>query len=364
MSRTERLERDLERGFAALDAGRLDDAATSLDRCRRIDRANPDVISLAAAVAEARGDVDEAIVQYRALLAAFPDDVPPRLAIARLELHGAGDPDAALVTLADAFDFIDDEADLIEAVVLRADALIATDDLPGARACLAELATSAIEDAGLAFELAELSLGAEDLGAARRWIAAARALPIEPIDTHGGEDDEADTDPPFTEVELRNAREADALHLLGRVHEAADERAEMIACWQQVLALDTAAPQRGVVIDDDELEAIAHAALDELPPEVHAKLERVPILIDGLPSPDLVAEGLDPRLLGVFQGTPLPEGGDLAATVTTIHLFRTNLANASMDRAMLEHEIRITVLHETAHYFGLDDADLEKIGLD
>src|SRR5579883_811858 len=178
MSRTERLDRDLERGFAALDAGRLDDAVNSLDRCRRIDRGNPDVISLAAAVAEARGDIDEAIAQYRALVAVYPDDVPPRLAIARLELHGLGDPDAALATLADAFDFIDEEADLIEAVVLRADALIATDDLAGARACLAELATSAIDDPGLAFELAELSLAARDLNAARRWIAAARALPI------------------------------------------------------------------------------------------------------------------------------------------------------------------------------------------
>ncbi len=374
MSRTERLDRDLERGFAALDAGRLDDAVNSLDRCRRIDRGNPDVISLAAAVAEARGDVDEAIAQYRALAAVFPDDVPPRLAIARLELHSLGDPDAALATLAAAFDFIDEEADLIEAVVLRADALISTEDLAGARACLAELATSAIDDAGLAFELAELSLAAKDLGAARRWIAAARALPIEPAapDTNdddaaagaGADGDAEDAAPPLTDAQLRDAREADALHMLGRVHEAADERAEMIACWQQVLALDLAAPPRGIEISDDELEAIAHAALAELPAEVRAKLERVPIMIDALPTPELVAEGLDPRLLGVFQGTPLPEGGDLAASVTTIHLFRTNLASAAVDREMLEHEIRITVLHETAHYFGLDDADLEKLGLD
>jgi predicted Zn-dependent protease with MMP-like domain/Flp pilus assembly protein TadD len=369
MSRTERLDRDLERGFAALDAGRLEDAAASLDRCRRIDRGNPDVITLAAAVAEARGDIDEAITQYRALAAVFPDDVPPRLAIARLELHGAGDPDAALATLAAAFDFIDEEDDLIEAVLLKADALIATGELASARATLAELATSAIDDPDLAFDLAEMSIVAEDLGAARRWIAAARALPVEPpapaeVDALDGLGDFVDDGPPPTVEELRNAREADALHLLGRVHEAAGERAEMIACWQQVLALDAAAPRRGDSISDDDLEAVVHAALSELPPEVHAKLERVPILVDELPSKDLVAEGLDPRLLGVFQGTPLPEGGDLAATVTTIHLFRTNLANASMDRAMLEHEIRITVLHETAHYFGLDDADLEKIGLD
>jgi predicted Zn-dependent protease with MMP-like domain/Flp pilus assembly protein TadD len=370
MSRTERLDRDLERGFAALDAGRLDDAAASLDRCRKLDRTNPDVITLAAAVAEARGDIDEAITQYRALATIFPDDVPPRLAIARLELHGAGDPEAALATLAAAFDFIDEEDDLIEAVVLKADALIATGELASARATLGELATSAIDDADLAFDLAQMCLAAEDFSAARRWVAAARALPveaIEPADELDDLDERADDDedvPLPTVEELRSAREAEALHLLGRVHEAAGERAEMIACWQQVLALDAAAPLPGDSISDDDLEEVVHAALSELPPEVHAKLERVPILVDELPSKDLVAEGLDPRLLGVFQGTPLPDGGDLAPTVTTIHLFRTNLLRAAPDREALEHEIRITVLHETAHYFGLDDEDLEKLGLD
>jgi predicted Zn-dependent protease with MMP-like domain len=165
-------------------------------------------------------------------------------------------------------------------------------------------------------------------------------------------------------LRVRDARDADAQHMLGRVHEAAGERKDMIACWQQVLALDAAAPPPPLAIDDDELEAIARAALDELPPEVHAKLERVPILIDALPSKELVAEGLDPRLLGVFSGTPLTEGGDLAPTVTTIQLFRLNLLTYAVDREQLEHEIRITVLHETAHYFGLEDEDLEKLGLD
>ena len=56
--------------------------------------------------------------------------------------------------------------------------------------------------------------------------------------------------------------------------------------------------------------------------------------------------------------------GSLAATVTHILLFRGNLSRACVDADHLAEEIRITVLHETAHYFGLDDDDLEKLGLD
>src|SRR5436189_4788996 len=100
MSRTDRLLADLERGFAALEAGELDAAAAIVERCRRIDRKNPDVVSLAAAVADACGDVDDALAQYRLLRELRPDDPMPMICIARLELHGGDDPDAALDTLA------------------------------------------------------------------------------------------------------------------------------------------------------------------------------------------------------------------------------------------------------------------------
>ncbi|MBP8811944.1 MAG: metallopeptidase family protein, partial [Kofleriaceae bacterium] len=104
-----------------------------------------------------------------------------------------------------------------------------------------------------------------------------------------------------------------------------------------------------------------------LPEEVQAKLTNVPILIDDLPSDHLVEDGIDPRLLGVFEGTPMPEesavGG--APTVTSIHLFRKNLERAGGgDPEAIADEVRTTVLHETAHYFGLDDDELEKLGLD
>src|SRR5215204_6559565 len=114
MSRTDRLMADLERGFDALEAGKLETAATIVERLRRIDRKNPDVVTLSAAVADARGDVEEALAQYRLLAELQPDNPMPRICAARLELHDIGDPDAALDTVEAAFDFIDEEADLIE----------------------------------------------------------------------------------------------------------------------------------------------------------------------------------------------------------------------------------------------------------
>lgn len=336
--RTERLERDLDKAFAALEAGDLDEAFAGLERAKRIDRRNPHVIGLAAALADATGDVDEALKQYALLVEANPDDAPPRLAIARLQLHDLGEPEEALATIEQALEFVDEESDLIDAVMLKAEALIITDNIEGAREVLGELASTVIDDPALALDLAELTLSAEDAEGAKRWVSVARKATTEA------------------------AAEADALHLLGRIHELADERDQMIQCWQQVRVLDAAAAAGEVQISDDELEKIALATLAELPERVREKLDKVPILIDTLPSEAMVADGLDPRLLGVFQGSPMAD--DLAPTVTNIVLFKTNLERSATDEEHLADEVRITVLHETAHYFGLDEEDLEKLGLD
>ncbi|MEO6773952.1 MAG: metallopeptidase family protein [Kofleriaceae bacterium] len=335
MSRQDRLSADLEHGFTALEEGRIDDAIVASERVQRIDRKHPGVMALVAACADAQGDAEAALAAYRALIEVTPDDPMPRICAARIELRDEGNPEAALETLEKAFAYIDEERDLVEAILVRSEALIALDELADARESLAELASSVIDDPVLALDLAELALAAEDPASAARYVEIAQ------------------TDP-----ELR----ADALHALGRVHELRDERPAMIAAWQQVRALDAAAPPPSVSISEDEVERIALAALELLPPEVRAKLANVPILIDEAPAEALVADGTDPRLLGLFSGSPMSEV--LAPVVTNIHLFKRNLERAAHDLDELATEITITVLHETAHYFGLEEDDLVALGLD
>jgi predicted Zn-dependent protease with MMP-like domain/predicted Zn-dependent protease len=338
MSRTDRMLADIERGFEALEAGKIDAAATIVERLRRIDRKNPDVVTLAAATADAQGDAEEAIAQYRLLVELQPDNPMPRICLARLELHDVGDADSALDMVESAFDFIDDEADLVEAIYVKTEALLARDEPVAARETLAELASSVIEDPELALDLGELALAAEDPAAALRFIEIAR---------------KADPD-----------LEADALHAIGRVHELTGDRDKMIEAWTKVRTLDLAAPPGKVHITEDEVERIASATLAELPANIRQRLENVPIMIDTIPSEDIVADGYDPRMLGFFQGVPMPEDGGAQPTVTNILLFKTNLERSATDEAHLAEEIRITVLHETAHYFGLDEDDLEALGLD
>ena len=91
------------------------------------------------------------------------------------------------------------------------------------------------------------------------------------------------------------------------------------------------------------------AALDSLPPDLAAALENIAVVVED-EHPD------DPDLFGLFE-----EEDYLPAKIT---IFRLPLEESFPDALELEREIRITVLHELAHYFGIDEARLEELGYD
>jgi len=100
------------------------------------------------------------------------------------------------------------------------------------------------------------------------------------------------------------------------------------------------------------------AALDELPPELAAALSNVAVVVEE-ENPE------DPDLFGLYHGIPLPERGDMAGMPPdTISIYRKPLEESFLDPEELREEIRITVLHELAHYFGLDEDRLAELGYD
>ena len=89
------------------------------------------------------------------------------------------------------------------------------------------------------------------------------------------------------------------------------------------------------------------AALDSLPPAIARKLENVAVVVE-----DENEE--EPDLFGLFEQEEY-----LPATIT---IYRLPLEESFSDPAELEEEIRITVLHELAHYFGIDEDRLAELG--
>jgi len=159
--------------------------------------------------------------------------------------------------------------------------------------------------------------------------------------------------------------EAEARYLLGRALGASGDRDGMAREWVLVLGLDAAAERPRPLLTAEEFEAVAAAALDELPQVLLDELGAVAIMIEDRPSPEMVADGIDPRILGLYHGVPLNRRSASfgAPYADTIHLFRANLERVFTTRAALGAHIRVTVLHETAHFFGYSEGQLRSMGL-
>jgi predicted Zn-dependent protease with MMP-like domain len=159
--------------------------------------------------------------------------------------------------------------------------------------------------------------------------------------------------------------EADARHLLGIACEDKGDTKGMVKEWLATLRLDEANDAPEPRLTQAEFERLAAAALDELPPEILARLGNVPVFVEDHPSEALVLEGLDPRTLGLFHGIAMPDQSVLGPgpDIGVIHLFQRNLEREVPDDDELAEQIRITVLHETAHYFGAGEQDMHRFGL-
>lgn len=114
-----------------------------------------------------------------------------------------------------------------------------------------------------------------------------------------------------------------------------------------------------VVIDIDEVmfgEYVAEA-LASLPPQLGVAMSNVDVLVS-----DENAD--EPDMLGLYEGVPLTERGDTyqGALPDRIYIYRTPLCRMCDTVFELIAEVRVTVIHEVAHHFGIDDDALDEWG--
>jgi predicted Zn-dependent protease with MMP-like domain len=110
----------------------------------------------------------------------------------------------------------------------------------------------------------------------------------------------------------------------------------------------------------EEFEGLVQQALDSVPAELLGLVENCVILVEDEPPPGM--EGL----LGLYDGVPLTERGDFYGGVLPdrILVFRLpTLAVCDTHEEVVE-EVHITVVHEIAHHFGIDDDRLHELGYD
>ncbi|MFO7902581.1 MAG: metallopeptidase family protein [Planctomycetota bacterium] len=123
----------------------------------------------------------------------------------------------------------------------------------------------------------------------------------------------------------------------------------------------------------DYFDRILDEVLADLPEPLHRLLDKVTMYVDDYPAPNVLRQLQVPdrrQLCGLYTGIPLGERSVLHSGVLSdaVHVFREGIlhrasnAHGKIDTEKLRREIRITVLHELGHHFGMGEAELRELG--
>ena len=117
-----------------------------------------------------------------------------------------------------------------------------------------------------------------------------------------------------------------------------------------------------------EFDQAVEAALAEIPDEFRRYLENVVIEVHAKPDPTLIPDDEHPdEVLGLYLGVPVEDwevGASAVHMPDRVLIFRDALCDMCESREELIAEIRITLLHEIGHHFGMDEDRLEQLGYD
>ncbi|MFI9205822.1 metallopeptidase family protein [Streptomyces sp. NPDC053048] len=108
----------------------------------------------------------------------------------------------------------------------------------------------------------------------------------------------------------------------------------------------------------EEFEELVAEGLDRIPQELTRLMDNVAVFVEDEPAADA------PDLLGLYEGTPLTERGEWYAGVLPdrITIYRGPTLRMCGSREEVVAEVEVTVVHEVAHHFGIDDARLHALG--
>ena len=110
-----------------------------------------------------------------------------------------------------------------------------------------------------------------------------------------------------------------------------------------------------VQVSAERFSELVDAALDGIPDTLAELVTNLVVLVED-EDPD------DPDLLGLYDGTPVTEADGDGFGPHRVFLFRLPLMGMCSDESELTEEVRITVVHEVAHHFGIDDDRLHELG--
>ena len=120
-------------------------------------------------------------------------------------------------------------------------------------------------------------------------------------------------------------------------------------------------------VSRDSFEELVRGAVSSLPERLLSKMGNVGVIVADRPTPAQRAQnnlGLHDTLFGLYEGVPLTERGAFVPPLPdVITIFQKPIEDSCDSLEQLEQQVRVTVTHEVAHYFGFSDDALADMGI-
>jgi predicted Zn-dependent protease with MMP-like domain len=117
-------------------------------------------------------------------------------------------------------------------------------------------------------------------------------------------------------------------------------------------------------MEREEFAKVMQGVLDSLPEEFFDRIRNVAVLVEDLPLGQLPAPSHPAKLLlGLFHGVPMTKKSvfDLSSGPDYVVLYQKNIEAVCSTNAEIRNQIRLTIIHEFGHYFGMDEEQLKDV---
>lgn len=394
----------LDRGWALLDRGDVVAARTSVEHAQEVRPDDPDASVLLGAIALAEGDPAEALRCYERAAELDPEYLEPYVAAAQVCLFDLEDPARALRFCEDALELEHLSAfEALDVGLLQAECLLAqagptgdgVGDGVGDGAPPQDLSPERMpalgqgEDFAVVVTTLELAArGPTDADLNSRDAVVAEAAEALMLDIEGerlDEEEQRDRVARAFQLVMRWARikldlgdvaaateqlgkltqwfpeEADAWYLLGEARLRAGEVLPATEASLRTLELDARTPLPSWLPPVGRLQRRVLQTLQRVEiPAIRVAIEAdrpLAVLIQERPAPELVAEGIDPRLPALALGTRLDPGAvdggrPTALTLTGVAIYVANIARVCRDATQFEEELKLSIEEELAVFFA------------
>lgn len=318
------LSAHLDRGWELLTQGDSRGARACARRALEIDGNSPEAHNLLGQVSAQEGEYDAAMEHFRTAMAiddGYPD---PMLNAAELLIHPLADLEGAIELCDEVLEFVDTREEIVDAMLLKCDALLARGDDEDARRVLDALPEGPYEQPGQSYLV----------GRARFEV---------------GDADQAEAH--LQDALREDPRNPDVHYYLGLVRDQRRDWRGATTSFLECRELDRELPRPPWSMPREQFQRTVTRALEQVEPGLTRALEGALVIVDDQPGVEVVAEGVDPRASVLIDGVGEPPPG-AEARVVRVFVYQRNVERLCAGIEELDDEIAHQIGEELRAQLG------------